>query len=169
MISVLPSTTSRALVAAILDTLRDHTWPSPIATVGYRALYSVDDPDEPSPFVTPAIVLTIGRIDEDTEAMTPPGRVADRYQLQLHGVLSIGTPDVQVELLEMCDAIRALLKAREIQASPQRGQRWGLGEAVGYPTDITSDEGSVFADGVNGAIGRAISWSQTIYLPELPA
>ena len=167
MISVLPSTTSRALVAAILDTLRAHAWPSPIATIGYRSLYSVEDPDEPSPLITPAIVLTIGGIDDDPEAMTPPGRIADRYQLQLHGVLSVGTPDVQIELLEMRDAISALLKARENPLSPQRGQRWGLGEAVGYPADISSSDSSVFADGVHGAIGRVVSWSQTVYLPEL--
>ncbi len=166
MMSALPTTTSTALVRAILDTLRAHPWPAPIATVGYRSLFDIDDPDEPSVLATPAILLTITTREPDPEAMTPPGRRARRCGFELHGVLSIGTPDLQTELLELADAITALLEAPDPDGRPERGQRWGLGQAVDLPTDIRDTDKSAFAFGLSGFDGRVVSWTQTIYLPE---
>lgn len=165
--SVLPTTTSTALVRAILDTLRAHSWPAPIATVGYRAPFDIDDLDEPSALVTPAIMLTITTRAPATEAMTLPGRRARRCDFELHGVLSIGTPDLQIELLELADAITALLEAPDPAGRPERGQRWGLGQAVDLPTDILDTDQSPYAASLNGFDGRVISWTQTVYLPEV--
>jgi hypothetical protein len=161
----LPSTTMTALVSAILATLRGHAWPSPIATVGYRSPFDVDDDEQPSALVTPAILLTITTRESAPEAMQPPGRVARRMQFQLHGVLSISTENLQVELLELSEAIFSLLERRRATGY-ERGQRWGLGQAVEAPTDIRDDDQSPFAAGLNGFDGRVVSWTQTVYLPE---
>ncbi|MCK7579308.1 MAG: hypothetical protein MZV65_28630 [Chromatiales bacterium] len=164
--TALPATTSTALVRAILDTLRAHPWPAPIATIGYRSPFDLGDPDEPSALVTPAILLNITSREPDPEAMTPPGRRARRCGFELHGVLSIGTPDLQTELLELADAITALLEAPDPAGRPERGQRWGLGQAVDLPTDILDADQSPYAASLNGFDGRVVTWTQTVYLPE---
>lgn len=164
--TTLPTTTSTALVRAILDTLRAHAWPSPIANIGYRAPFDIDDLDEPSAFTTPAILLSITSREADPEAMTPPGRRARRCNFELHGVLSTGTPDLQVELLELADAITALLERPAADGRPERGQRWGLGQAVDLPTDILDTDQSPYAASLNGFDGRVVTWTQTVYLPE---
>lgn len=166
--TALPVTTMTGLIAAILATLRAHTWPAPIATIGYRTPFDLDDPDEPSRLVTPAILLTITSRETDPEAMTPPGRLARRCAFELHGVLSTSTENLQVELLELSEAIFALLEARD-QRGVERGQRWDLGLAVDLPTDIRDTDQGAFAFGLHGYDGRVVSWTQTIYLPEAPA
>jgi hypothetical protein len=161
-----PTTTMTALVTAILAALRAHAWPSEIASVGFRAPFDFDDEDAAA-LLTPAILLQISARETDPDALTPPGRTARRCDLELHGVLSVRTPNLQIELIEIAEALFALVEARESAHSPQRGNRWGLGDAVGYPTDIRDSDQGAFAAGLNGYDGRVLTWSQTVYVPDL--
>ena len=160
------TTTMTALINAILATIRAHTWPSEIAAVGYRAPFDFDDADEPAAMMTPAILLTITDRETEPEARTPPGRVARRCAFELHGVLSSKTENLQVELLELSESIYAMVEARDAKTSHERGNHWGLGDAVGVPFEIRDSDQGAYAAGVHGYDGRVVSWSQVVYLPD---
>jgi hypothetical protein len=162
----LPTTTMSAFIAAIIAALRAHSWPSEIASVGHHAPSDFDD-EGAAALLTPAILLHIPDREMDPDALAPPGRIARRCDLELHGVLSVRTPNLQIELIELAEAMTALVQARESAHSPQRGNRWGLADAVCYPIDPRDSDQGAFAAGLNGYGGRVLTWSQTVYVPDL--
>lgn len=156
------TTTMTALIRAIVATLQAHPWPSPIAQIGFRGPESLLLED-PAALATPALFLHLVERSLDDTQPTFPGRIARRCTWQLYCLLGEATDDLSTELFEFTESACALIERREITASPQRGNRWGLGNAVEYPLNLTDTEGDLALQGV---ATRLVTWEQTVYLAE---
>jgi hypothetical protein len=160
-----PTTTVRAAQTAIIDTLRDH-FGAHVQQIGlYQPMDIHGDPE--AELLTPALLLELDAIENDEAADHAPGVIAVRCLWTIHAILSIRTENLQMALPEMAAAVIALI--RQTTPNPMRpplnAHRWGLGDAVGAPDAVSARPGE-FRPGLHGHDAWAVSWEQTLYLPE---
>jgi hypothetical protein len=144
MSNLAPTTTIKALHAAIESSLRAHF----NASVQQYGTYQP--------------------LDTDDVALHLPGCVALRCALAVHVVLGVLTDDLQVALRELAAAVITLVRQTDTAAAarpPLNGNHWGLGEAVGTP-EAVSARPAEFRPGLNGFDAWIVTWEQIVYLPE---
>lgn len=167
----LPTTTMTAAIHAVLSTLGAHSWPAPIHKIGFRGPTALIETDsDVIQAQTPALYLhCVSRRGDDPsiEQSAKPAsvsRIIRRCQWQIFCLLSMQTPHVETEILEMTESVCALIERREFAQSPRRGHRWGLSGALGYPVGLEDVEADL---GIHGIMARIIQWEQPVYFSEL--
>jgi len=160
----LPTTTIPAAHEAILATARA-AFGSTIRQYGaYEPLGSPASPE--TELLTPALLLELEGFEQDDEdGARGESRVLVRCAWALHLWLSTRTPAVQVALPDLAANLLILIRTREHDLRrAQRGNRWGLGPACGYPQRIAAMPAQL-EPGLNGRDSWLIRWDQSLYLP----
>lgn len=160
----LPTTTMRAAHEAILATARA-AFGSAIRQYGaYEPLGSPAMPE--TELLTPALLLELeGFEQEDEDGARGDSRVLVRCAWALHIWLSALTPSLQVALPELASDLLILIRTRDHDLRrAQRGNRWGLGPACGYPQRVEAMPAQ-FQPGLNGRDSWLVRWDQSLYLP----
>lgn len=108
--------------------------------------------DEPSDHIqTPAVL--IGMEEMQAGARVTGGRLAMDCLFSAYCILSTKTQRAEVEVMNMAASV----------AGSVNGEVWGLGGAVGRPSNITAVPG-VFQNAQQGLECWIVSWQQTVHL-----
>jgi hypothetical protein len=167
MSNLAPTTTIKALHAAIESSLRAH-FNASVQQYGTYQPWDTDSDAPDSELRTPALLVELEAMDPDDVALHLPGCVALRCALAVHVVLGVLTDDLQVALRELAAAVITLVRQTDTAAAarpPLNGNHWGLGEAVGTP-EAVSARPAEFRPGLNGFDAWIVTWEQIVYLPE---
>ncbi len=161
----LPTTTSDAFIAAILDTLRAHFTGQEIQ-IGYGE--SLDEYGNPMPFNPPWLLLQVAPLRANTDGIQRPGLTAMSYRCSLQCALSTRTEALQIALTAFATHVLAFVSAwesppvRDRDGKPVPGQRWGLGRAVEPATNFSSTKDT--ASVPQGHDAFMIEWDQIVYI-----
>ena len=104
---------------------------------------------------TPAVLIELSEMKPGTSR--GDGRQAFECEFILHCILSVKTANVQLEIRNYVAAV-----AKEVWRN-----KWGLSGCVELPEDISAYPG-VFKAGDKGFESWVVSYSQKIYLGDLP-
>lgn len=147
---------------AIVATLR--TWfGGRIAQVGAYQPLTVLGVAE-SGIETPALLVALAEIPYDDAVAQTPGRVALTAVVEIHALVGLTTPDLQLALTDLAAELLTVVRVAESGAD-RRGNRWGLGEAVGWPTAPRAIPAG-FEPGVAGYDSWLVSFEQLVYVQQ---
>ncbi|MCF1457749.1 MAG: hypothetical protein LPH21_09355 [Shewanella sp.] len=103
---------------------------------------------------TPAVLIEAGEMKPGTRLTG--GRLAVNVEFIAHCMLSVKTPNVELEIRNFAGKL--------MQHVAQN--RWGLGESVEAPTELSAFPGSFKPDD-HGYESWVVTWSQTVHLGEV--
>ena len=115
------------------------------------ALYDANELDKVK---TPAILIEMGEIDP-SESLTG-GRLAVNVDMRLHCVLSVTTPNVQLEIRNFAALVMTKMHRN----------RFGLSGAVEYPARLSAFPG-MFKPDEKGFESWVVNFVQTVHLGEV--
>lgn len=112
---------------------------------------------------TPCIIIGIegGTYPTDPDAADPDNRLLAWYDCWAQCWLSRDTENTPQRLPEYAHAMASLVQASRDADPSRRGNRWGLGDAVGWPEDVSADPGEI--DDLHGRYAWLVRWRQAVY------
>jgi len=110
-------------------------------------------PDISNPINTPALLLELEGFGDGQDR--GEDRIPLRCRFTAHCILSLETPDVEIEVAQFAAQLHGLIAKN----------RWGLGADLLPPENIESAP-STFKPGKHGYESWAVTWEQTVYLGE---
>lgn len=157
------STTIDDFQTAVLNAVRAH-FGSLLAQSGlYDPSDELDDSLQ-AELKTPCILIGIEGLalaDDGEELPDPESRVPYLADCYAECWLSRSTETMPRRLPEYAAAMIALVQAPRTVDSNRRGNRWGLGNAVSWPEDVTAEPGD--ANALHGRYAWLVRWQQRIY------
>jgi len=158
-----PTTSMEAFGAAVVKAVRAYFSNS----LNQSGLFDPQDPltdDQVAALKTPAIFIAIEShsvaMDEDGMLHDPGNRVPFDLQVSARCWLSDATDDLPLRIAEFAGRMAALVMAERSADSTRRGNRWGLGDAVEWPTRVDANPAPFV---LHGRAAWDVSWSQRIY------
>jgi hypothetical protein len=160
----MPTTTLEQFHTAVTDAMR--------AWFGSR-VQQVGAYDPASPFgemistlETPALLFAVEAhelADEDLRNADPLTRLPRECDCSILCVLSVAEQPLHplIAINELTGAVAALIHAQRTEDATRRGNRWGLGDAVGWPGP---DSAAPADQSLHGRLFWRVAWRQRVYL-----
>jgi hypothetical protein len=116
---------------------------------------------------TPAIHIAIDgctvTMADDGMMLDPDNRVPFDAQMTARCWLSDATDRMPLRLAEFSGRMAALVMAARTEDGSRRGNRWGLGDAVHWPTEVSTSPSGI---ALHGRAAWDVTWVQRIYTDE---
>jgi len=161
-----PTTTIEEFGGAVVTAVRSHFGPALSQSGLYDPTDELTDAAE-STLQTPAILIgieSLGEAEEELDGglgLDPSARMPFIANCYAHCWMSASTENMPARLPEFAGAMMALVRATRPADTGRRGNRWGLGDAVGWPENVSAAPGGL--DELHGRFAWIVTWDQAIY------